>query len=495
MEQNNLQQKKTNIENSFSSREKSSRWSFILHVTDILNLACITGAFAFTWYDFYSQSVYLEPFYRRGNWIIVMLFAFVYFAYGRTYDAFAISTSRVSEIMYSQGLAIFIADFILYLVMWILLRSAPDIIPLLICLGVQMVLAVLWSLLTHAWYFHVFGGKRTAVIYDKNASGNKLIYEYGLEKTFDVQRIVGIEKCLENQFADLKNMECVFLIDIHSHERNQILKYCVAHNILAFVRPRIGDAIMSGARHVHILHLPILRVGRYSPAIEYAFCKRVFDIISSAMVLLITSPFFIAVSIAIKMTDHGPIFYKQCRLTKDGRKFDILKFRSMCVDAEKDGIARLSTGEKDDRITSVGKFIRKTRLDELPQLINIIKGDMSVVGPRPERPEISAQYEKTLPEFILRLQSKAGLTGLAQVYGKYNTTPYDKLEMDLLYLSNPNFLKDLEIIFATIKILFIKESTEGVSEGQMTANRDSYNVNRLATASVMEEERERHTIP
>lgn len=141
----------------------------------------------------------------------------------------------------------------------------------------------------------------------------------------------------------------------------------------------------------------------------------------------------------------------------------------MRVDAESDGVARLSSGENDDRITPVGKFIRKCRIDELPQLLNIIGGSMSVVGPRPERPEIAAQYEKTMPEFKLRLQAKAGLTGYAQVYGKYNTTPYDKLLMDLMYIAKPSFFEDLRIIFATIKILFVGESTEGVEKGKVTA--------------------------
>ena len=141
----------------------------------------------------------------------------------------------------------------------------------------------------------------------------------------------------------------------------------------------------------------------------------------------------------------------------------------MRVDAEKDGVARLSTGDQDDRITSVGRFIRKVRIDELPQLFNILKGDLSVVGPRPERPEIAAQYEKDMPEFRLRLQAKAGLTGYAQVYGKYNTRSYDKLKMDLIYISHPSVVEDLRICFATVKILFMPESTEGVSEGQTTA--------------------------
>ena len=195
--------------------------------------------------------------------------------------------------------------------------------------------------------------------------------------------------------------------------------------------------------------------------------------------MLVFSPVMLVVGIAIKATDGGPAFYKQCRLTKDGKKFDVLKFRSMRVDAEKDGVARLSTGEKDDRITPIGRFIRKCRLDELPQLINIFKGEMTIVGPRPERPEIAAQYEKDLPEFALRLQAKAGLTGYAQVYGKYNTTPYDKLQMDLMYIANPSFTEDLKIMFATVKILFVPDSTEGVAQGQTTATKTTVQSNNL----------------
>lgn len=187
----------------------------------------------------------------------------------------------------------------------------------------------------------------------------------------------------------------------------------------------------------------------------------------------------VIVSIAIKLTDGGTVFYKQKRLTKDGKEFEVIKFRSMKQDAEKDGIARLSTGSSDQRITPIGKIIRKVRIDELPQLFNILEGSMSIVGPRPERPEIAQQYEKELPEFSLRLQAKAGLTGYAQVYGKYNSTPYDKLKMDLMYIANPSILEDLKIIFATIKILFIPESTEGVEEGMENAIKRSKGENEI----------------
>ena len=231
----------------------------------------------------------------------------------------------------------------------------------------------------------------------------------------------------------------------------------------ALVIPRIGDAIMSAAEPIHMLHLPILDCRRCTLSTEYRLVKRAIDVLISGIALILLSPVMLATALAIKR-DGGPVFYKQVRLTKDGKKFNILKFRSMCVDAEKYSGAVLSAGENDPRITKVGRIIRACRIDELPQLINILKGDMSLVGPRPERPEIAAEYEKELPEFALRLQVQAGLTGYAQVYGKYNTTPYDKLLMDLIYIARHSLLEDLCILLATLKILTSKESTEGIGE-------------------------------
>ena len=226
---------------------------------------------------------------------------------------------------------------------------------------------------------------------------------------------------------------------------------------------------MDSAKKVHLFHLPMMAVQRYNPSPEFLFFKRLYDIVLSLVALVLFAPIMAAVAVAIKMTDGGDIFYRQARLTKDGKVFQVLKFRSMRMDAEKDGVARLSTGENDPRVTKVGRFIRAVRFDELPQLLNILKGDMAIVGPRPERPEISAQYAKAMPEWNLRLQAKCGLTGYAQVYGQYNTTPYDKLLLDLMYIAKPSLFEDFKIIFATVKILFMKDSTEGVAEGQVTA--------------------------
>ena len=203
-------------------------------------------------------------------------------------------------------------------------------------------------------------------------------------------------------------------------------------------------------------------------SIEQAFAKRTMDIVIAGIACVIASPFMLVTALAVKLQDGGPALYKQKRLTIDGEEFYVYKFRSMRMDAEKDGVARLASAG-DSRITPVGAFIRKVRLDELPQLFNILKGDMSIVGPRPERPEIAAQYEAEMPEFQYRLRVKAGLTGYAQIFGKYNTTPYDKLKLDLHYIQNYSVMLDVKLMIQTVKILFMKESTEGVAAGQTTA--------------------------
>ena len=440
-----------------------------IRLIKILNVALIALPFAVAWWGYYAERTY-APYYAKGNYVVAALFVILYVIFAHVYDAFMISLNRISELIYSQALSAFIADALMYIVICLLTKRLPAIWPMILLFVAQILLSALWSLSAHQWYFKTHAPKRTGVIYDQREGMESLLNEYGLNKKFDVIHIASVENCINDNMEKLKNLEVVFLCGIHSHERNIILKYCIMNDVQVYVIPRVGDVIMSGAKQMHMLHLPMLRVNRYAPTAEYRWAKRIFDVVVCGVALIILSPIMLITAIAIKFTDGGPVFYKQCRLTQNGKKFDVLKFRSMRVDAEKDGVARLSTGDKDNRVTAVGKIIRKVRIDELPQLINIIKGDMSIVGPRPERPEIAEQYEKELPEFALRLQAKAGLTGYAQVYGKYNTTPYDKLQMDLMYIAKPSFVEDLRIIMATIKIILIPESTEGVAEGQTTAN-------------------------
>ena len=442
---------------------ESVAYRAVLRFVKLLNVALMTALAAAAWCLCYADGIWSQT-----GLLVAAIFCVLYMTYGRIYESFLISLVRITEMIYSQTLALLMSDGILYLVLCLMAHRLVSPMGVLGLFAAQLLVAVIWSVCAHKWYFAVFPPKRTAVIYDRGRDVGSLIGAYGLSKKFDVKRTVTLEECLDGGFKVLDRMETVFLCGISSHDRNLILKQCVNRGITVYVMPKIGDIIMSGAKQMHLFHLPFLRVGRYDPAPEYLLMKRIFDIVVSACALTVLSPLMLGVAIAIRR-DGGPAFYRQKRLTRDGKVFEVLKFRSMRVDAEKDGVARLSTGDADPRITPIGHFIRKVRIDELPQLINILLGDMTIVGPRPERPEIAAQYEQELPEFRLRLQAKAGLTGYAQVYGKYNTTPYDKLQMDLMYIANPSFLEDLHIIFATIKILFLPESTEGVAEGQETA--------------------------
>ena len=228
--------------------------------------------------------------------------------------------------------------------------------------------------------------------------------------------------------------------------------------------------MLRNAEDIHLFDTTLLLSRNLRLTAEQMFFKRVIDIVFSLLGLVVASPFMLVIALAIKLYDGGPVFYRQPRFTRDKRVFMILKFRSMKMDSEEKG-AQLAQKD-DDRITPVGKIIRRIHFDELPQIFNILKGDMSLVGPRPERPEIAAVYSERIPEFDYRLKVKAGLTGYAQVYGKYNTTPYDKLKLDLTYIETYSLQLDIKLLMLTFKILFQKENTEGVEAWQKTAGQE-----------------------
>ena len=451
---------------------KEKRQGPVLQLINLISVILMTVPFAWVWFKVYAGQMWL-PFFNRGNWYMLLVFVIVYVAFGKVYDGFSLSTNRISGTVFSQALALLVTDFVMYLVLMLVVRRyLLNPLPLGLTYLAQLVLITLSTTLCHKWYFSAFRPYRCAVVYDTRAGMEKLITEYGLFKEFSVRQVVDIDSCL-GDLSVLDGMEVVFLSGIHSHERNIIVKYCMGKDLTCYVLPRLGDTILSGARRTHMFHLEVLELKPYEPPLYYVFVKSLADIVLSALALLLLSPLLLGIAAAIKCQDGGPVFYRQERLTKGGKRFMLIKFRSMRVDAESDGVARLSSGEDDPRITPVGRVLRKSRLDELPQLFSILAGHMSLCGPRPERPEIAAQYETILPEFSLRLQAKAGLTGYAQVYGKYNTTPYDKLLMDLVYIAHPSLLEDVRILFATVKVLFIPESTEGVASWQTTAMDDA----------------------
>lgn len=432
-------------------------------VVKMANIVLLMIPFLICWTLYYEPRTTTVGSKQVSVLVMIIFFFFCYY-FGQRLDCFRVSILQIRDVIFGEVLATMITDIIMYILIWMLSIHLPNLIPGLITWGGQCVIGVIWAYVMHQSYFFTHPPLRTIVIYDERMGMENLIHTYGLEKRFNIKTVYPVESIMD-KLEVMEEFDAAFLCGIHSRERNIILKHCVNHKIKLFMIPRIADVMMRGSEQIHMLHLPILKNQRYKPSIEYLIIKRTMDIVVSGIATIVLSPLFLITAIAVK-SDGGPAFYRQKRLTKDGKVFEILKFRSMRVDAEKYSGAVLSAGENDPRITKVGRIIRACRLDELPQLLNILKGDMSLVGPRPERPELQKEIEKEVPEFGLRLQAKAGLTGYAQVYGKYNTTFYDKLLMDLMYISKPSILEDLTIMLATVKILTSKESTEGVGEGK-----------------------------
>lgn len=385
----------------------------------------------------------------------------------RIYLACNVGQSRVLELLLSQSLSNLIALLATAAALSLYLHALVPVKPLVWTFLTQEILSVVWSSTANQAYFRHYSPPRTIIVYQDEATRCQLYATPFFERKYNVIKAVRAGGMDVNALlSELNGCEVVFVADVSANMANGIAKYCAETGVKGFFMPRLGHIVLSGAAYEPNFSLPMLCVQRGGRTTSYLFVKRVMDVTVALVGIIVTLPVMLLTALAIYLDDRGPILYRQTRLTRDGRPFSILKFRSMRTDAERDGVARLA-GQNDSRITRVGRFIRACRIDELPQLFNILMGDMSLVGPRPERPEIMRQYEREIPEFGLRLQVKAGLTGMAQVYGRYNTEPYCKLQMDLMYINEMSFLKDLYLLLATVKTVFMKDSTQGVAgEGE-----------------------------
>ena len=454
--------------------DKEQRTDLYLLLVKVLLVAVDTAFFAAAWYLFYSKQLFVETFYGKGHLFVIALFVVLYVSLAKLYGGFDLTTSSASELSYGHAVAAVITAFFTYIVLWLLQRTLPNVLPLLAVMAGMILASALWSGPAVRLTNRLLPPKRTVLIYAySEAMENGQMIINNMPWRFALVGQLAVDGDPARTLAELKamNAEAVMICGVSSSVRNDIVKFCIAEKMEAYVRPNIGDYLINGAKTMQMCSLPVMLCQRCNPSVWYLVVKRGMDIVLSLAALVILSPLMLVTAAAIKLYDGGPVFYKQIRLTKDRKEFYVYKFRSMRVDAEKDGVARLAS-QGDDRITPVGKVIRSLRIDELPQLLCILVGTMTIVGPRPERPEIAEQYEKEMPEFALRLQAKAGLTGYAQVYGKYNTSPYNKLQMDLQYIGSMGLVTDLKIIFATIKVLFVPESTEGVAQGQTTAQKE-----------------------
>lgn len=440
----------------------------INYVANLITIIVEGGMFAYLWYTKYSAAI-LTPFYRKGNWAVIGFYIMVLFFFTHIFRGYKIGYLKTLDIIVSHVLAIFLSGVAGYFEVTMAGHQYFPIHHMFVLMLYQILFIIPWIIIVKKVYTVLYPPRKILLVYGEYEPKDII---KAINSRKDKYNICGEINCQEKEqiiFDNILKYEGVVLFDLPNSRRNRIIKFCYQNSIRVYVTPKISDIIVMAAEDTHLFDVPLLLARNSGLSLDQRFFKRIIDILISFIGLIIASPVMLIIAVCIKLYDGGPIFYKQERLTRDNKVFLIYKFRSMCVDSESQG-ARLAA-KKDNRVTPVGNVIRNLHLDELPQLINILKGDMSLVGPRPERPEIRDLYLEVIPEFDFRLKVKAGLTGYAQVYGKYNTLPYDKLKLDLTYIENYSLWMDFKLMLMTFRILFQKDSTEGIDADQVTAIR------------------------
>ncbi len=454
--------KRINIRRNKTLNNKEQFKRIINLFASMVIISIFALSFSEVWNDSYNDQM-LDPFWKNGNILLVLIYTVMYIFVANSFGAFHLGYYTELSLIGSQLLGMVITNVLAFVIISLIGRGRLSAVPMLGLSLYELFILILWVYVFSFLFSKLYPPRRMIIVYG-NTNARFLVEKMGSrDDKYVICEAIGCDEGYDRIINRINEYEAVIISDIPHELRSELLKYCLDNSIRVYINPKLSDIIIRGADEFNMFDTPLLLNRNSGLKFEQKLFKRTLDIVFSFIGIIIASPFMLLTALAIRLYDKGPVLYKQKRLTTGGREFYVYKFRSMIVNAEKNSGATLAR-ENDDRITPIGRIIRKIRFDELPQLINIIKGDMSFVGPRPERPEIAAKYEKTMPEFKYRLKTKAGLTGYAQVMGKYNTTPYDKLKMDLMYIEKQSLRLDIKIVILTIKTVFTPSAAEGVKE-------------------------------
>ena len=409
----------------------------------LLEILILTVLYYVVWRKGYD----LPAFEYKGKYVLMGVYAVLLYAFFRNSDCTMFGQLNRLDLIIGQIISLVIVNVVTYAQICLIGNRVLSPMPMVILTVLEIPIAIVLILLYTTLYHKLYAPHDMLLIYGHKRGVELKIKMDSRKDKYNIRKIMSAKEGLEAICREIPNHDAVILNDVPAELRNDILKYCYRYRVRTYVAPKLTDVMLRGAKNITLFDTPLLLVKGTGLTPVERIAKRAMDILLSSMAILVFAIPMIAVAIAIKLEDGGPVFYKQKRMTRGGREFDILKFRSMIVDP---------------RITKVGRFIRATRLDEIPQILNILKGDMSVVGPRPERKVLAEEISKEVPEFAYRLKVRGGLTGYAQIYGKYNTNSYDKLRLDLMYIENYSLLLDIKLIILTLRIIFSKDSTEGI---------------------------------
>ncbi len=430
---------------------------FVRVAETLLEVLILTLLYYIVWMKGYDPAYFAY----KGKYVLMGVYAVLTYVFFQNSECTMFGHLSRVDLVIGQIIALFLVNFITYFQLCLIDNSMLSPAPIVVLYGIEIVVSVVLVNVYAGLYHKLYAPHNMLLIYGHKRGISLKIKMDSRRDKYHISKLINVEEGFDAICAEIPKYDAVILNDVPAQQRNDILKFCYRNRVRTYVAPKLTDIMLRGAKNNSLFDTPLLLVKGTGLTPAQRVAKRMMDLVLCGIAMIPAAPIMLIIAAAIKLEDGGPVFYKQKRMTKYGREFDILKFRSMIVDAEKYAGAVLATGD-DPRITKVGKITRATRLDELPQILNILKGDMSIVGPRPERKVIADEYCKDIPEFAYRLKVKGGLTGYAQIYGKYNTSAYDKLRLDLMYIENYSILLDIKLIILTLRIIFSKDSTEGI---------------------------------
>lgn len=426
----------------------------------ILILAIEVAAFGYIWFRIYDTSKAFDESFPGANNLVVILYLFVLFFFTRLNGGYKFGHLRLMDLIFSQILSLLGSHILVFFVISLALRRIVAPGPLVVLTLIDILIIFIYNGLMHFMEVRLYPPRRLVLVYGDKGPYEMMDTFNAREDKFCIKESIYAGSDIDKIMKKAEEYDGIIIHRVQPELRSKLLHLCYQKDIRAYIAPYISDIILWSSGNTHLFDMPMLVTRNHGITIVEAFFKRIMDLVLSIIMFVILSPFILIIAVIVKLQDGGPVIYKQERVTKDGKHFFIYKFRSMKIDSE---VAGAQLAEKnDDRVTKFGGVLRMLHLDEIPQLINIIKGDMSLVGPRPERPEIIEKYKDEIPEFDYRLKVKAGLTGFAQVYGRYKTPSYNKLKLDLMYIEHYSIWLDIKILLLTIKIIFNKENSEGV---------------------------------
>lgn len=447
--------------------------STILFIMKLLLFCACAGVF----FLIFGSKFYFMLIPTRTSFITLGVFTLVYMMMNIIYGGFDIGKRKSKPIIYSFVLSVFFTDIAAHFFMCIMnitvVHNGKFVYdyPLLLLLTyiIQLFIIVVFTYGGNYIYFSANKPHDSIIITRKGEQTDSIISKIGrYKKQYNITETVFIND--PDILKKIDKADSIFFYNLSVPERNAFVEYCYHCKKDIYYSVELSDIVSLGSHRVYFDDKSMVYAPVKGLTFEQRVIKRIMDLVIAGFGLIITSPIFLITALCIKLEDGGPVFYKQERATYAGKIFNVIKFRSMKVE---DGSIHKSVTKNDDRITRTGRIIRKFRIDELPQLINVIKSDMSIVGPRPEMVENVEKYTKELPEFAYRQRAKAGLTGMAQIYGKYNTSPKDKLIFDLTYINEYSVWLDIKLIFRTLLVLLTPDkSTEAFEDNKKTEGTD-----------------------